>query len=84
MHAYEYAKALNYKATQEYQITTLLYSARNMEIYMGSYKSITIWSLNKGIQTRYLSNAMRGEITQMCFDDMHRKLFVCDQKGSVR
>lgn len=75
---------MNYKATQEHPISCALYSARNMEIYLASYKSITVWSLARGTQTRTMNNVMKGEITHLCFDEGHRKILVADQKGAIK
>ncbi len=84
MHVYEYAKALNYKATQEYPICCAMYSAKNMEIYLGAHKSVTIWSLKQGVQIRSMLNIMKGEITGLALDEGHRKLFVSDQRGCIK
>jgi len=84
MAVYEYARLLDNKFTDDYPIIKALISLKNMEIYIATTQSVSVWSLEDGTQSRSLGNIMKAEITSIAIDDDQRRLYVSDQSGQIK
>lgn len=60
---YEYVVNYNPKLTDDQDITAIKYSSKNLEVYIGSKKSVKVWSIVKGIQTKNYKNIVKGDIS---------------------
>lgn len=60
---YEYVVNYNPKLTDDQDITAIKYSSKNLEVYIGSKKSVKVWSITKGIQTKNYKNIVKGDIS---------------------
>jgi hypothetical protein len=59
---FEYVVNYNPKLTDDQDITAIKYSSKNLEVYIGSKKSVKVWSITKGIQTKNYKNIVKGDI----------------------
>ena len=59
---FQYVVNYNPKLTDDQDITAIKYSSKNLEVYIGSKKSVKVWSITKGIQTKNYKNIVKGDI----------------------
>jgi hypothetical protein len=49
--------------TDDQDLTAIKYSSKNLEVYIGSKKSVKVWSITKGIQIKNYKNIVKGDIS---------------------
>jgi hypothetical protein len=81
--AFEYARPQDQNLTEDFPIRCGVISLKNMEIFIATTYSISVWSLEDGIQVRAMTNIMKADITGMMLDHDERKLFVSDHSGRL-
>lgn len=84
MVVYEYARLLDNKLTEDFPIVQALVSLKNMEIYVATVQSVSVWSLDDGVQLRSFGSIMKSEITAIALDNDQRRLYVADQGGRLK
>jgi len=84
MVVYEYARLVDNKFTEDFQIIKAIISLKNMEIYVATTQSVSAWTLEEGIQSRSLGNIMKAEITSIAIDEDQRRLYISDQSGQIK
>lgn len=60
---FEYVVNYNPKLTDDQDLTAIKYSSKNLEVYIGSKKSVKVWSITKGIQIKNYKNIVKGDIS---------------------
>lgn len=80
----EYTKAQDPKFTDDNSIICALYSPINLEFYIAGGRSLKVWSATTGAIRKSLGEITKSDITAMCLNENHRKLFVADHEGSIR
>jgi hypothetical protein len=73
----------NPKLTDDTDITAIKYSSKNLEVYIGSRKSLKVWSITKGINTKVYKNIVKSDISIIELDDRERKCFVGTIEGEI-
>lgn len=80
---YEYGRALDANFTEDFPIASVVVSLKNMEIYIAAGRSVSVWSLEEGIQLQTFGNIMKASITGMALDGDQRRLYISDQSGQI-
>ncbi len=73
----------NPKLTDDTAITAIKYSSKNQEVYIGSRRSLKVWSITKGINTKVYKNIVKSDISIIELDDRERKCFVGTIEGEI-
>ncbi len=60
---FQYVVNYNPKLTDDQDLTAIKYSSKNLEVYIGSKKSVKVWSITKGIQIKNYKNIVKGDIS---------------------
>ena len=66
----------NPKLTDDVDLTAIKYSSKNLEVYIGSRRSLKVWSIVKGINTKNYKNIVKTDISIIELDDRERKCFL--------
>ena len=61
---YKYSVNYNPKLTDDHDINAIKYSHKHLEIYIGSFKYIKVWSIEAGTEKRNYTNVTESEITK--------------------
>lgn len=80
---FEYGVSYNPKLTDDQLLTAIKYSAKNLELYIGSKRSIKVWSVTKGTQIKNFLNIVKADITIIELDDRERRCFVGTIEGEI-
>lgn len=80
---FEYVVNYNPKLTDDQDITAIKYSSKNLEVYIGSKKSLKVWSITKGIQIKNYKNIVKGDISIIELDDRERRCFAGTIEGEI-
>ncbi len=59
----EYVVNYNPKLTEDVDITAIKYSSKNLEVYIGAKKSVKVWSITKGTNTKTYRNLVKSDIS---------------------
>ena len=70
--------------TDDNPILCALYSDKNHELYIASGKSLKIWSMKMGTQSRLFEKIMPSEITAIVLDENHRRIYVGGHQGHLK
>jgi hypothetical protein len=73
---FEYVVNYNPKLTDDQDITAIKYSSKNLEVYIGSKRSLKVWSITKGVQTKHYKGIVKADISIMELDDRERRCFL--------
>lgn len=73
---FEYVVNYNPKLTDDVDITAIRYSCKNLEVYIGSRRSLKVWSITSGINTKNYKNIVKSDISIIELDDRERKCFI--------
>ena len=73
----------NNKLTDDVDITAIKYSHQNLEIYIGSRRSLKVWSVVRGVMTKNYRDIVRADISIIELDDRERKCFIGTIEGEV-
>ena len=79
----EYVVNYNPKLTDDSDITAIKYSCKNLEVYIGSRKSLKVWTVKEGINTKNYQNIVKSDISIIELDDRERKCFIGTIEGEI-
>lgn len=80
---YKYSVNYNPRLTDDNEISAIKYSNLNLEIYIGSGRSIKVWCIETGVEKRNFSNVVNSEINVIEIDERHRRCFIGCINGSI-
>lgn len=60
---FEYVVNYNPKFTDDVDLTAVKYSSKNLEVYIGSKRSLKVWSIKQGINTKIYKNIVKSDIS---------------------
>lgn len=60
---YKYVVSYDAKLTDDQDLTAIKYSSKNLEVYIASRRSLKVWSVVKGIQTKHYKDIVAADIS---------------------
>ena len=81
---FQYQRPFIPEYTDDKTICRALFSEKRLEIFVAGEKSIKVWDARTGKPIRVIKNVFDSDITQMVFDENHRKLVVGSHQGDLR
>lgn len=65
---FKYSVNYDPKLTDDQEITAIKYSNKNLEVYVGSHKSLKVWCIERGVEKRNYVNVVDSEISILEID----------------
>jgi WD40 repeat protein len=81
---FEYDKPFIPEFTDDKTVCCALFSEKRLEIFVAGEKSIKVWDARSGKPIRVIKNVFDSDITQMIFDEHHRKLIVGSHESKLK
>mmetsp|Transcript_26152 Transcript_26152/g.34934 ORF Transcript_26152/g.34934 Transcript_26152/m.34934 type:complete len:236 (+) Transcript_26152:1648-2355(+) len=81
---FQYTRPFIPDYTDDKTVCRALFSEKRLEIFVAGEKSIKVWDARSGKPIRVIKNVFTTEITQMIFDEDHRKLVVGSHQGELK
>ena len=81
---FQYTRPFIPEFTDDKTVCRALFSEKRLEIFVAGERTIKIWDARTGKPIRVIKNVFTTEITQMIFDEHHRKLIVGSHQGELK
>ena len=81
---FQYTRPFIGEYTDDKTVCRAIFSEKRLEIFVAGEKNIKVWDARSGKPIRVIKNVFTTEITQMVFDEHHRKLIVGSHQGELK